>query len=378
MKDFSYEELEEATENFSDSRIIGKGSHGKVYKGILKDGKMVAIKKQSLGLEKLQDNSKLQNEAHILSSLSNYTNPFIINLFGTTSFINLDKSPLIIVIEYMQNGTLHELLHGKEETPSSPPPPPWPHRAQMIIQTGKAIQSLHEETEHAIIHRDIKSSNILFDENWNAKLADFGLAVALNKTNEDNHHMPAGTMGYLDPCYTKPRKLGKKTDVFSFGVLILEIISGRKVIDVSKTPSWIVDWALNLIQQGRENEVIDTRIISDKKYSNMVGTIKHFLNIAARCCVCSKIEVRPSIEEVVMEMEMMTINNSLDYVKSSSIRFGNNVLVNLLRSFVVLRNRKKKNICTSSAIFDASINHVDKSSGEKLLVREVLADITLK
>ncbi|KAL0454456.1 UNVERIFIED_CONTAM: Serine/threonine-protein kinase-like protein [Sesamum latifolium] len=174
MKEFDLQELEVATDSFSPSRIVGKGSHGSVYRGALKDGNHVAIKKQSLGLQKLRDNTKLENEARILSSLPPH--PSLINLLG------ISRDPFgnkILVTEYMPNGTLHEILH------LSATPLPWSKRVEFAIHIAKGIRFIHE-SDPSIVHRDIKSANVLVDKNWNAKLVDFGLAIRLNSEDELN------------------------------------------------------------------------------------------------------------------------------------------------------------------------------------------------
>ncbi|GFY89370.1 protein kinase superfamily protein [Actinidia rufa] len=291
MGGFDYEELEVATENFSPSHLIGKGSHGSVYKGILKDGKLVAVKKQSLGLQKLEDNSKLDNEIRILSSLPQ--NPYLTTLLGTSHDYAKNK---VLVMEHMPNGTLHDSLHV------SPTPTPWPRRAQVALQISRAVQFLHQANP-LVIHRDIKSANILFDSNWTAKLADFGLAVM--QPEEEGRQLnslcrPAGTIGYLDPCYTTPCRLSTRNDVFSFGVVLLEIISGTKAIDVSRVPASIVEWALPMIRDHREVEIFDKRVDFPVCIE---GTVRRMLHIAARCVSSKENHGRPSMGEIVTEME---------------------------------------------------------------------------
>uniref|UniRef100_A0A5B7CB56 non-specific serine/threonine protein kinase n=1 Tax=Davidia involucrata TaxID=16924 RepID=A0A5B7CB56_DAVIN len=363
--EFKYQELEEATENFSSRRLIGKGSHGCIYKGSLKDGKHVAIKKPSLGLQKLQDNSQLDNEIRILSSLSQ--NPFLINLLGTS---HDSANNRVIVLELMPNGTLHDSLHS-----ASTPPPPWPKRAKMALQIARAVQFLHEG-KPVIIHRDIKSDNILFDSNWNAKLGDFGLAVRQGDESDrvDSLSRPAGTIGYLDPCYTTPGKLSTRNDVFSFGVVLLEIISGTKALDVSRVPASIVEWAMSSIEEHRLMEICDKRIALP---GCMEGAIRHIIHVAARC-VSSKENLRPSIGEIVMEME----NYSLERVR---FPIWMNIMCNFRKQQKMIRRLTNKTTTTAAAAttiictaaHQENIHDHDISKG-KLLLREVLADITLK
>ncbi|XAR56319.1 Non-specific serine/threonine protein kinase [Bertholletia excelsa] len=373
MKEFDYEEIESATENFSSSRLIGKGSHGSVYKGILKDGKLVAIKKQSLGLQKLQDTSKLDNEVSILSSLPQ--NPYLIPLLGTSHDRFKNR---VLVMEHMSNGTLHDLLHLAST------PPTWHKRAHVAIQVARSLQFLHEASP-LIIHRDIKSANILFDSNWNAKLGDFGLAVRQDEEGEggrvDSLNRPAGTIGYLDPYYTTPCKLSTKIDVFSFGVLLLEIISSTMAIDVSRVPASIVEWALPLIEEQRIAEICDERV-GLPLY--MESTVRHMLGIAVRCVSSTK-DHRPSMGEIVMEMENCFVE-----------RFKFPIWINIFGNFLKRQWRvtsKRKNTTAATAVSSptvgttitcsSSIAQEANGQGEfsrtrVLLLREVLADITLK
>nr|KYP63197.1 Serine/threonine-protein kinase-like protein At5g23170 family [Cajanus cajan] len=286
MEEFDYEEIVKATENFNPRKMIGKGSHGMVYKGVvLKDNikRLVAIKKPSQGLQSLHDNSKLENEIRVLSSLGQ--NPNVVNLLGTTSTSYEQK---VIVMDLMPNGTLHDMLHVNKT------PPTWHKRVEIAMQIARSVQFLHEG-KPVVIHRDIKSSNILFDSQWNAKLADFGLAVK----GVDSVSQPAGTIGYLDPCYTTPDKLSTKNDMFSLGVVLLEIVSGRKAMDVCKTPASVVEWAIGLMEEHVTMKICDTRVAVP---SNMVGTISQLVRCAARC-VSENEDERPSARDVVLGME---------------------------------------------------------------------------
>ncbi|XP_043703593.1 serine/threonine-protein kinase-like protein At5g23170 [Telopea speciosissima] len=353
MEEFEYGELQSATDDFSLSALVGKGSHGCVYKGVLGDGKLVAIKKPSIGLQILRDNSKLDNEIEVLSSL--HRSPYLVNLVGV-SHDGLTQKKLL-VMEFMPNGSLHDSLHNMST------PPSWSKRLHVALQVARAVQTLHE-ARPSIIHRDIKSANILFDSNWNAKLADFGLAVRQNESTQpvNSPSQPAGTIGYLDPCYTTPGKLSTRIDVFSFGVVLLEMISCRRAIDARRDPASIVEWALSLISGNRGGlEVCDTRIALP---GNMEGTIRCILNVAAQC-VSSKEECRPSMAEIVSELENCMVR---------PIRYP--VWRSLLRS--VLSRRKRKATTRTTTIICTTHQadvHVDHSRG-KLLVREVLAEVS--
>ncbi|KAJ9174701.1 hypothetical protein P3X46_013317 [Hevea brasiliensis] len=366
MAEFDYQDLVKATEGFSPSRLIGKGSHGSVYKGILlQENKVLAIKKSSIGIDHVSnDNSKkLDNEIFILSSLRDQS-PYIINFLGTShdsaAAASEEKiiSRKLLVMEFMPNGSLHEMLHVAQT------PPSWPKRVEIALQIARAVQSLHE-SKPLVIHRDIKSANVLFDSNWNAKLADYGLAVSRIDSSTHHESQPAGTIGYIDPCYTTPSKLSTKNDVFSYGVVLLEIISGRKAIDVSKAPASIVEWAIPLIQKRGVpvKEICDPRIGLPPYIE---GTIRNLLNVAARC-VSYKEENRPSIGEIVRGMDSYCFVERVNTVRSPSS------WTSLIRSLILIRRQRR----LAKKWQGKCENYSDISKG-KLLLREILADITLK
>lgn len=279
------QELQLATGDFSEDCILGKGSHSQVYKGVLKDGRQVAVKRATYARQLLQDETSFDNELEILSKI---WSDRLVNLLGYTR----EEDEKLLVVEYMPNGTLHENLHDNFS------PLSWVMRIHLALQIAKGILALHSASP-PIIHRDIKSSNVLIDEKWNAKLGDFGLA--LRGHIEDmlkSSTPPAGTMGYLDPEYETPSDLSTKTDVFSFGILLLEIISGRNAIDLAYEPPSILDWALPLIKQGKLNEVLDKKIPLPGNFK----PIKQMINLAIKCVRTSRYR-RPSMFDVVEELK---------------------------------------------------------------------------
>ncbi|OMO92240.1 hypothetical protein COLO4_17760 [Corchorus olitorius] len=369
MAEFDYEELVKATQSFSPSKLIGKGSHGSVYEGNLSENRVVAIKRSSIniGVESQQrDNlKKLDNEISILSSLRESSN--IISFLGTATNDSAKSNDKLLVMELMPNGSLHDLLHVAAT------PPPWPKRVEIAMQIARAVQFLHEGNP-LVIHRDIKSANILFDVSWIAKLADFGLAISPGEdsSSQTSTVQPAGTIGYLDPCYTAPNKLSTKNDVFSLGVVFLEIISGRKVIDVSKAPASIVEWAIPLVEKQRIVEVCDPRVPFP---TYMEGMIRRILSVASRC-LSENEERRPSIGEIIMEMESY---NSIERVRSYNIT----AWASLLQSLILITRKRRKltsqqwrRAKTHQAAAGDHIVNSDVSRRKTMLVKEILlADV---
>ncbi|GAY36904.1 hypothetical protein CUMW_025270 [Citrus unshiu] len=277
IQHFDYSDLEAATNGFSEQKLLGKGSHGSVYKAVLR-GRQVAVKKPSKNQEISQE---VDNEIEILSKIHS---PRLVNLLGFSN----DSKDRLLVVEFMSNGTLYDVLHSNNR------PLNWGRRIRLALQVAKAVEILHSEMP-PIIHRDIKSANVLIDRNFNARLGDFGLAL---RCGVDNFRFrstpPAGTIGYLDPCYVTPDNLSTKTDVFSFGILLLEIISCRKAIDIGFSPPSIVDWAAPLIKKGKILSVFDPRIPPPKD-----PIVRKQLAVIAVRCVRSCRERRPSMKEIV-------------------------------------------------------------------------------
>lgn len=296
--DFSYSHLHASTDAFSQSHLLGKGSHGSVYRAHLKlnhRNLVAAVKKTKLTepvTTTLPSNcntggTPADNEIEILSRVNHSR---LVNLLGYSIDPNGNK---LIVVEYMPNGSLYDLLHH-----SPGKPPGWSRRLRFALQIAKAVHFLHSSNP-PVIHRDIKSSNILIDAHFNARLSDFGLA--LRGHVEDvrvSCTPPAGTLGYLDPGYLAPGDLSTKSDVFSFGILLLEIISGRNAIDVNYSPPSVVDWAVPTIRSGDYAGICDPRI----GYPDDETAVLQLAVLAARC-VKSSTAKRPTMGEVVESLK---------------------------------------------------------------------------
>ncbi|KAE8727239.1 Zinc finger family protein isoform 1 [Hibiscus syriacus] len=357
MVEFGYEQLVEATQSFSPSRLIGKGSHGAVFRGILRENQVVAVKRSSInGVEAQRENlKKLDNEISMLSSLRESSN--VIGYLGAShgSAENDDK---LLVMEFMPNGSLHDLLHAAVT------PPSWPKRVEIAMQIARAVQFLHEG-KPSVIHRDIKSDNILFDSNWTAKLADFGLAISPADLSSQAAQ-PAGTIGYLDPSYTSPNELSTKNDVFSLGVVLLEIISCRKIIDLTKASASIVEWAVPLVKKQRTIEIYDPRIPFPT--CMMESMIRRILNVASRC-LSEDHDRRPPIGEIVVAMESCSVER---------VRLGNMpAWTGVLNYLVQLKRRQKLSRKCSRVVYSTQqgdVNNGDVNpTGKLVLLKDILA-----
>ncbi|KAL1316405.1 hypothetical protein HN51_068598 [Arachis hypogaea] len=238
---FTYEELAAATGNFADANMIGQGGFGYVYKGVFPNGKEVAVKTLKAGSG--QGEREFQAEIEIISRVHHR---HLVSLVGYC----IAGGQRMLVYEFISNNTLEYHLHGKDL-----PTMDWPTRLRIAIGAAKGLAYLHEDCHPRIIHRDIKAANVLIDSSFEAKVADFGLAKL---TTDNNTHVSTrvmGTFGYLAPEYASSGKLTEKSDVFSFGVMLLEIITGKRPVDLSGAmDDSLVDWARPLLIRGLEED----------------------------------------------------------------------------------------------------------------------------
>jgi serine/threonine protein kinase len=251
-KQFSYKELKSATKCFNANRIIGHGAFGTVYKGILtENGDIVAVKRCS---HSSQGKNEFLSELSIIGSLRHRN---LVRLQGWCH----EKGEILLVYDLMPNGSLDKALFEART------PLPWSHRRKILLGVASALAYLHQECENQVIHRDIKTSNIMLDEGFNARLGDFGLARQTEHDKSPDATVAAGTMGYLAPEYLLTGKATEKTDVFSYGAVVLEVASGRRPIErdaagVGKVgvSSNLVEWVWNLHREGRLLMAADPRL----------------------------------------------------------------------------------------------------------------------
>ncbi|XP_010914351.1 probable LRR receptor-like serine/threonine-protein kinase RKF3 [Elaeis guineensis] len=247
---FTFDDIKEATKNFSRDNIIGRGGYGNVYKGLLPDGSEVALKrfKNCSGA----GDASFAHEVEVIASVRHVN---LVALRGyCTATTPLEGHQRIIVCDLMRNGSLHDHLFGSGGARLS-----WPIRQRIAVGTARGLAYLHYGAQPAIIHRDIKASNILLDEMFEAKVADFGLAKFAPEGMSHVSTMVAGTMGYVAPEYALYGQLTEKSDVFSFGVVLLELLSGKKAfVSLGEGQAFLVtDWAWSLVRKGKTLDVIE-------------------------------------------------------------------------------------------------------------------------
>ncbi|XP_027939981.1 probable receptor-like protein kinase At1g80640 isoform X2 [Vigna unguiculata] len=278
-----YKQIEKATGNYKESNILGEGGFGCVYKARLEDNLEVAVKK--LHCENPCAEQEFENEVELLSKIQH---PNVISLLGCSS----NEDTRIIVYELMHNGSLETQLHG----PSHGSALTWHLRMKIALDTARGLKYLHEHCYPAVIHRDLKSSNILLDIKFNAKLSDFGLAIT-NGTQNKNNIKLSGTLGYVAPEYLLDGKLTDKSDVYAFGVVLLELLLGKKPVEKLAPAQCqsIVTWAMpQLTDRSKLPNIVDP-VIKDTMDP------KHLYQVAAVAVLCVQPEpsYRPLIADVL-------------------------------------------------------------------------------
>ncbi|XP_026380670.1 LEAF RUST 10 DISEASE-RESISTANCE LOCUS RECEPTOR-LIKE PROTEIN KINASE-like 1.1 isoform X5 [Papaver somniferum] len=293
---FSYKELEEATNNFDSSKELGDGGFGTVYYGKLKDGRDVAVKR--LYENNCKRVEQFMNEVNILSLLRHQN---LVSLYGCTS---RHSRELLLVYEYVANGTVADHLHGEH---SSAGMVTWPIRLSIAIESADALVYLHASD---IIHRDVKTNNILLDKNFHVKVADFGLSRLFPNDVTHVSTAPQGTPGYVDPDYYQCYQLTDKSDVYSFGVVLCELISSKPAVDTNRHRHEInlSTMALNKIHGDALHELVDMSLGFNTNAS-VRKTMTLVAELAYRC-LQQDTDARPSMAEVLEVLKEIEVEGS--------------------------------------------------------------------
>ncbi|XP_077231889.1 uncharacterized protein LOC143864935 [Tasmannia lanceolata] len=285
-KIFTEEELRRATDNYAQSRIIGRGGYGTVYKGILSDHRIVAIKKS-----KVANGIQIDQFINEISILLQIKHRNVVKLFGCC----LETEIPLLVYEFVSNGTLFHHVHDESRKSSIS----WENRLRIAAEAAGALAYLHSASSFPIIHRDVKSSNILLDENYSTKVSDFGTSKLVPLDYTQITTLVQGTLGYLDPEYFQTSQLTEKSDVYSFGVVLLELLTGEKAFSQDR-PENERNLAMYFISSMNENrlfQILENRIVDE-------GVIEKLYAVAnlARRCLTLKGEDRPTMKDVVAEL----------------------------------------------------------------------------
>ncbi|XP_023743326.1 uncharacterized protein LOC111891500 [Lactuca sativa] len=287
---FTLSEIQSATQNFDEALVIGQGGFGKVYK-CSKIGSITEVAVKRLHSMSNQGANEFESEVKVLSKLRHGN---LVSLIGYCK----EEREMILIYEFMPNGTLEDHLRTPNLSLS------WLQRLKICIGAARGLDYLHmgTSTQHGVIHRDVKTSNILLDANFAAKISDFGLAK-VGLTDQTQTHVSTavkGTFGYMDPCYFYTGKLTRKSDVYAFGVVLFEVLSGRKAVDTSfDEEQWgLAAWAQHLIKEGKIDQIIDPRLVGKPSRK----CLKEFASVAGRC-LHTQPKHRPTMAEVVVRLE---------------------------------------------------------------------------
>ncbi|XP_020207453.1 wall-associated receptor kinase 2 [Cajanus cajan] len=289
-KIFTMEELKEATNNFDEGTILGQGGQGTVYKGILPDNR-IAIK-----MSKISNTNQIEHFINEVILLSRINHRNVVKLLGCC----LETEVPLLVYEFIPNSTVYEHLHDQSQSLRLT----WKTRLQIATGSAGALAYLHSATTTPIIHRDVKTTNILLDHNLTAKVADFGASRIIPLDQTQLTTLVQGTLGYLDPEYFHTSQLTEKSDVYSFGVVLVELLTGKKALSFDR-PETHRNLAMHFhssINEGGLLNIIDSQIIDE-------ANVEQLMDVAniAKHCLRLKGEERPTMKEVATELEAISI-----------------------------------------------------------------------
>ncbi|XP_071927185.1 cysteine-rich receptor-like protein kinase 43 isoform X1 [Coffea arabica] len=285
QKQFQFQVLVAATKNFHRSNKLGEGGFGPVYKGKLDDGREIAVKK--LSQSSRQGKKEFMNEAKLLARVQHRN---VVNLLGYCAH----GPEKLLVYEFVANESLDKLLFIES---SGRDALDWNRRHDIIVGVAKGLLYLHEDAHSCIIHLDIKASNILLDDKYLPKIADFGLARLFNEDGTHVNTRAAGTNGYMAPEYVMHGNLSIKADVYSFGVVVLELISGQKnsTFNRDTESTSLLEWAYKLYKKGKHLEIVDPSLVTSVNPDQISVCIQIGL-----LCVQSDPRLRPKMRRVVV------------------------------------------------------------------------------
>jgi len=290
-KIFTVEELKEATNNFNEEMVLGEGGEGTVYKGILPDNRTVAIKKS-----RISNPNQIEHFINEVILLCQINHRNVVKLLGCC----LETEVPLLVYEFVPNGTVYDHLHDQTKSLRLT----WKRRLQIAVETGGALAYLHSATHAPIIHRDVKTSNILLDHNLTAKVSDFGASKIIPLDRSQLTTLVMGTLGYLDPQYFHSSQLTEKSDVYSFGVVLVELLTGEKALCFERPEAYrnLAVHFLSSMNEGRLLDIVDSRIMDEANVEQLMDVA----NIASHC-LRLKGEERPTMREVAMGLEEINI-----------------------------------------------------------------------
>ncbi|KAI0495343.1 hypothetical protein KFK09_025493 [Dendrobium nobile] len=291
LKRFSLRELQVATDGFSNKHILGRGGFGKVYKGRLADGSLVAVKRLK---EERTPGGELQFQTEVeMISMAVHRNLLRLRGFCMT------PTERLLVYPYMANGSVASCLR---ERPPNQPPLEWTTRRRIALGSARGLSYLHDHCDPKIIHRDVKAANILLDEEYEAVVGDFGLAKLMDY--KDTHVTTAvrGTIGHIAPEYLSTGKSSEKTDVFGYGIMLLELITGQRAFDLARLANdddvMLLDWVKGLLREKKLVMLVDP----DLQNNYIEAEVESLIQVALLCTQGSPVE-RPKMSEVVRMLE---------------------------------------------------------------------------